>query len=85
MKTEKTKGQWGMFNSKLIVTRNNIFILLRDKKINSSLIEGGKSVTNSQPLSLLHIFIQINAMSINVILQITENMEKEKLLISILY
>ena len=71
----KTKWQWNLFYSKVIARSVNTFIPLGDETINSSLVERGRSLMNSQRHPLLHFLVRMKPTSTYVFLQVAKNME----------
>ena len=74
-RTSATKWQWNLFYSKVIVRSVNTCIPLGDEMVNSSFVERGRSLMDSQPRPLLHFLIQMKPMSMNVFLQVAKNVE----------
>ena len=64
-----------MFYSKVIARSVNIFIPLGDETINSSLVEKGRSLRDSQLHPLLHFLVQMKPTSTNVFLEVAKNIE----------
>ena len=64
-----------MFYSKVIAVSVNTFIPLGDETINSSLVERGRSLMESQLHPLLHFLIRMKPTSMNVFLQVAKNVE----------
>ena len=61
------------FIQKVIARSVNIFILLGDETINSSLVERDRSLMDPQPHLLLHFLVRMKLTSTNVFLQVAKN------------
>ena len=76
MKTERPlQSDNGIFFSKVTARSVNTFLPLGDETINSSLVEGDRSLMDPQPHPLMHFLVRMKPSSTNIFLQVTKNVE----------